>query len=428
MRGLFFGVLAGLAGSANAQSYTSFLIGSALDVTVPHEYGLCLMGGATENDQAMRWFLQQANGGDVVVLRASGGNGYNAYFYSQLGVPIHSVETLVVPNIAAANDPYVAQQVRQAEAIWIAGGNQATYIQQWSGTALDSALQEVIHVKRVTVGGTSAGMAILGQGVNTAFTGSVSSSTALSNPFHPSISLQWNGFLGHPLLSQTITDTHFDNPDRRGRLTVFLARFQATHGNTVKGLACDEYTAVCIDSTGMARVFGEWPLEDDNAYFVQINCQPPYEPEVLSLGSPLTWNRNNQALKVYRIQGDTAGTGTFNVTNWTPVQGGNWLHWWVQSGSFFSSIGSPFMPCAVAGTSPANPQKALVHMWPNPFGSTLSITTSAIPYRIVHVSGKEVFRHGQGEETSTSIDTKDWPVGLYFLEYSGYREKLIKLP
>ena len=55
------------------------------------------MGGATEDDNAMKWFLQRANGGDVLVLK-TGSNGYNAYFYSELGIPLNSVETIVCNN------------------------------------------------------------------------------------------------------------------------------------------------------------------------------------------------------------------------------------------------------------------------------------------------------------------------------------------
>ena len=43
-----------------------------------------MMGGATEDDNAMKWFLERANGGDVLILRASGSDGYNQYLYSQL--------------------------------------------------------------------------------------------------------------------------------------------------------------------------------------------------------------------------------------------------------------------------------------------------------------------------------------------------------
>ncbi|MFY8028415.1 MAG: cyanophycinase, partial [Bacteroidia bacterium] len=74
-----------MAHLANGQTYTSYFIGDTSDVNPSPLGGTVLMGGATENDSAMVWFLQQANGGDIVVLRASGSNGYNNYFYTDLG-------------------------------------------------------------------------------------------------------------------------------------------------------------------------------------------------------------------------------------------------------------------------------------------------------------------------------------------------------
>ena len=56
------------------------------------------MGGAREDDNAMRWFLKQADGGDILVLRTSGSNGYNDYLYSELQVNVNSVESIVVKN------------------------------------------------------------------------------------------------------------------------------------------------------------------------------------------------------------------------------------------------------------------------------------------------------------------------------------------
>ena len=44
------------------------------------------MGGSRENDNAMRWFLKQADGGDILVLRASGSNGYNDYMLSLIHI------------------------------------------------------------------------------------------------------------------------------------------------------------------------------------------------------------------------------------------------------------------------------------------------------------------------------------------------------
>ena len=51
------------------QAYTSYFTGNTTDVVVNALGGVCLMGGASEDDNAMQWFLQRANGGDVLVLR-----------------------------------------------------------------------------------------------------------------------------------------------------------------------------------------------------------------------------------------------------------------------------------------------------------------------------------------------------------------------
>ncbi|MDG2505215.1 MAG: cyanophycinase, partial [Crocinitomicaceae bacterium] len=75
------------------QSFNSYFIGNELDVTVASLGGICLMGGAAEDDNAMKWFLERANGGDVLVIRTSGSDGYNNYLYNDLGTEVNSVET-----------------------------------------------------------------------------------------------------------------------------------------------------------------------------------------------------------------------------------------------------------------------------------------------------------------------------------------------
>lgn len=325
----------------NAQSYTSYFIGDTSDVQTKTQFGLCLMGGATEEDHAMRWFLQRSGGGDIVVLRTTGGNGYNNYFFSQLGVAVNSVQTILCRNVAASKDPYVLRQIANAEAIFIAGGDQYTYKQYWKGTPVDTLINDLSNVKKIPIGGTSAGMAILGWAYNSAQNGSATSAQALANPYSPLVTIESNNFLKLPFMQNTITDTHYDNPDRRGRQVVFLSRLFASFGASVRGIACDEYTAVCIDSTGLARVYGGAPTYDDNAYFLQVNSALPNGPETMQSGTPLTWNRNQAALKVYKIKGDTSGNKTFELSTWQQGTGGEWQHWYVLNGILYTKPGTP---------------------------------------------------------------------------------------
>jgi hypothetical protein len=61
----------------------------------------------------------------MVVLRSTGGAGYNSYLFGLGG--LNSVQTLLVDTAAEGNDACVAQTIREAGALFIAGGNQAAH-------------------------------------------------------------------------------------------------------------------------------------------------------------------------------------------------------------------------------------------------------------------------------------------------------------
>lgn len=132
-----------------------------------------LAGGGTDVDPAMRWFLGKAAGGDVIVFRnAKSGStdsdypnaaAYNSYFYSELGVKVNSVETILLNGRSTANNQFVADKVNKAEAVFFTGGDQWYYYDFINGTLLQSALDELVNKRRGVIGGTSAGCAIQGQ-------------------------------------------------------------------------------------------------------------------------------------------------------------------------------------------------------------------------------------------------------------------------
>ncbi|MFN3530727.1 MAG: cyanophycinase [Bacteroidia bacterium] len=380
-----------LFGIAYAQSYTSFFTGDTSDIQTTTQGVVCLMGGRSENDEAMKWWLQRAGGGDVVVLRTTGSDGYNNYLYSELGIPVNSVETLVLPNRAAAQEPYVAQQILNAEAIWIAGGDQSTYLNNWRGTALHHALVHVAQVKKIPIGGTSAGMAVLGQYYYGAFGSSATSATVLANPMHPSVTLGGKDFLNLDWLWHTITDTHFDNPDRKGRLMTFMARLAVDSGIRPLGIACDEYTAVCIDTNGLARVFGEFPAFDDNAYFLQANCIAPWLPDTLTAGQPLVWNRNGAAVKVYQVKGTSTGAHTFDLNDWQTGQGGSWHNWHLSSGQLFENP-TTVPPNCNRATSFVEKDKVMQHLriYPNPCTHGCLLDGFEGPAQLIDLQGQLV--------------------------------------
>lgn len=321
--------------SAQTTPYTNYMTGDTADVNTIPQSGICLMGGATENDSAMVWFLRRASGGDVIVIRASGADGYNDYLYSDLGVIVNSVQTLVVNSVAGANHPYIAQQISHAEAIWIAGGDQADYINYWRNSPIENAINYAIQTKKAVIGGTSAGMAVLGGTYFAALNGSVTSAEALADPYNVYMTLQHDDFISLPILKNTVCDTHYDDPDRRARHLTFLSRMMSDWQiEQPLGIACEEYTAVCIDTTGIARVFGAYPTENDFAYFIQANCTDPNTPEICIAGQTLTWNRSQAAVKAYKVPGTSLGSNTFDLNDWVSGNGGEWQHWSANNGVF----------------------------------------------------------------------------------------------
>lgn len=326
------GILLLLSSTSLAQNYTSYFTGNTTDLVVNPKGGTCLMGGAGEHDNAMRWFLEQANGGDILVLRASGSDGYNAYLFSELGVTVNSVETIVFNNAQASSDTYVLDKIQKAEAIWFAGGDQWDYISYWRNSAVSTLINSGISNKKIVVGGISAGMAILGGNYFTAENGTITSQTALLNPMSSLVTVSNQAFLEVPYLNDVVTDTHYDNPNRKGRHVVFLAN-ALTNSNEIHGIACDEYVAVCIDTLGIVHVFGEYPQYDEKAYFLSVNCEVDNNsPEIFSANQPLTWSQNSRAIKVYKAYGTLDGTANFNLNNWQEGTGGNWENWSVENG------------------------------------------------------------------------------------------------
>ena len=220
-------VLCGLSVSLYAApktGFTSFVAGNPADAQPSQSLspGLVLMGGGTDVDAAFQWMCQRAGGGDFLVIRTTGTDAYNPYI-QQLCPQMDSVETIIITSVTGANSAYVSTQIQNAEALWIAGGDQSTYVALWRGTAVQTGVNFLLNSKQAPVGGTSAGLAVLSQFIYTGAVGSVTSSQALANPFHRYVTLDRDLFQSS-LGGNKLYDSHFVTRDRLGRSLVFLAR------------------------------------------------------------------------------------------------------------------------------------------------------------------------------------------------------------
>lgn len=271
---------------------TRWLVGDEADAdATPEGPALILMGGGPDVDEAFTWWQSWIDGGDVVVLRASGADGYNDYLFSDIG-GVDSVETLLVDTAALADDPYVVCRVAQAEAVFMAGGDQAQYMTLWKDRGLAEAVMTAWD-RGAVVGGTSAGLAVLGEFVFAAYNDTVYSDEALDDPYNRYMTMDL-GMFGFAPLVGVITDSHFYERDRMGRLVGFLARIvQDGWADDVLGLGVDEGTALLVGPDGTGTVVG-----DGSVYAVRSNGAP----QVCEAGEPLAYA---DLERVRLVAGDT---------------------------------------------------------------------------------------------------------------------------
>ena len=316
IKGSVMAVVAGLScllvavapAQAAGHGYSYFVVGNPADVVTPTSGLLVLQGGGTDVDENFVRMGARAGGGDFVVIRASGTDAYNPYIYGLCGCD--SVETIVFNNRTASFEPFVIDKIRNAEALFLAGGDQSDYVTFWKNTPVEDAINHVA-AKPAPVGGTSAGMAIMSEFVYSAMSSkSLTSANALADPFHRDLTLD-RDFLTLPRLGGLITDQHLQERDRMGRTVAFLARL-VKDGWTAeaRAIAADRETALHVDpSDGSAEVFSTPTHPTPFVYFLRT----PGPPEVCEPKTPLTF-RN---VAVYRI----GPGGRFDIPKWRGVGG-----------------------------------------------------------------------------------------------------------
>jgi cyanophycinase len=272
--------------------------------------GYALMGGGPDLDEAFRWLCGKVPNGDFLILRAAGDDDYNDYV-NKLCHP-NSVATLIIPSREAAADPHVSEIIHHAEVIFIAGGDQARYMNWWQHSPVQDALNSHIAAGK-PIGGTSAGLAVLGEFIYSAQGDApdddgLTSSQALADPYFSRVTVR-RDFLQIPLLGNTLTDSHFAKRDRMGRTLVFLARIvQDGWSARPREIAIDENSAVLIDPDGRSRVIGT----GKGAYFLSV--QGP--PQTCAAGKPLTF-------RVVTVHHEATGL-EFDVKKWEPHSGTNY--------------------------------------------------------------------------------------------------------
>ena len=201
-----------------------------------------------------RFFTSAADGKDIVLIAQSLENREFAdlVFEDFASGKARSICSINISTPDQANDPRMAEIVAGADVIWIGGGSQSCFLDSWKGTRIFDAL-EVASAQGVSIGGTSAGTAILGQAAYVNFPWDSTASTfTLQDPsddrnrvlFQGRDTLPFSALSSdaHAPLHRFLVDTHFTELNRMGRLVSFTAKQPYLYG-----LGIDASTAIFIE-------------------------------------------------------------------------------------------------------------------------------------------------------------------------------------
>ncbi|MGL3821664.1 isoaspartyl peptidase/L-asparaginase [Sphingopyxis sp. R3-92] len=249
------------AKEAKPKAYEHYVFGK-LDTPTPGPVsgGLLLMGGGDRNIDAMKWFFGKAGNGHIVVISASYGKEIGQEFYKDIG-GIQSTEIFVFHSRTQATNKKILERLRKADGIFIAGGDQARYVRYWRGTPVGDILNAHVAAGK-PLAGTSAGLAVQGEKLYGAMDdGSITSAEALADPLGPANTIEGD-FLRFALLKGVVTDTHFKERDRLGRLFAFVAKAQIGRADdepAMIGLGVDESAALAVEPDGSGRIYATEP-------------------------------------------------------------------------------------------------------------------------------------------------------------------------
>src|SRR5580704_12040969 len=292
-----------LAPGASAK-WKYFRSGNAADSTVTPRPGFALMGGGEQNP-ALKFLCERANLGDFLVLRANTEDDYAQKVNEEIRAlcSLNSAATIVFSEREDSDDPKLVEHIVQAEAIFIAGGDQSNYVRFWQDTPVEDAINRHIASGK-PIGGSSAGLAVLGEFSFSSMIDTIHSPDALADPYSNKVTIS-RDFLRIPLLAGIMTDTHFAKRDRMGRLLVFLSRIlQDGWAKQVRAIAVEQDAAVLLEPDGQAKVIGSGA-----AYFLEAKNAP----EVCRRMVPLGIN----GITVHRAPSGAS----FNVKDWKGTGG-----------------------------------------------------------------------------------------------------------
>jgi cyanophycinase len=217
---------------------------------------LYIVGGGPQPPELVQEFVDLAGGrGKARILvfamaSASGATSGEAKAEQLRGLGAESRNVWITR--AEAMTDSIAALVRDATAIWFGGGDQVRLADVIRGTPTERAIQEGYARRRLVVGGTSAGAAVMSRVM-------ITGNERHPGGARPDSTLEWVTIArgdvetvdGFALLGDVVIDQHFLRRKRHNRLMSLVLEREPWLGAGI-----DESTALIVEPDGSWRVNG----------------------------------------------------------------------------------------------------------------------------------------------------------------------------
>lgn len=210
---------------------------------------LVIVGGAEDRLQdrvILRKFIEYSGGPKArirLVTAASGVPEAVAESYARAFGELGAQDFAVLPlsDRESAFVPSLAEDILQADGIFMSGGDQARLMAAIWETPVLGALHQAFHFRGACIGGTSAGAAVMSRHM-------ISQGAALLRPRKDAIDTD----IGLGLLPAAVVDQHFSERRRLARLLSALAQRP-----DLLGVGIDEDTALVVERGRAIEVIGK---------------------------------------------------------------------------------------------------------------------------------------------------------------------------
>lgn len=266
-----------------------------------HQYGYLMpIGGAEDKSgqqSILRHFVQSCGGlasKIAVIPSASAFAAETGDFYCQLfqNMGVHDVQCLHIHDRAQASNPRINALLKEADGIFISGGDQLKLASLLVGTPLAATMRRSLAAG-VHIAGTSAGASIMSRQM-------IAFGRSGMQPSQRMVQLA----SGLGLTDSLIIDQHFTQRSRLGRLTTAIALNPG-----MIGVGIDEDTGLVIAPDGSCEVIGSGTVtvvDGRNLEFTDIHAVKRHDPiSVEGLGTHVfnageTFQLHQDSADVYR--------------------------------------------------------------------------------------------------------------------------------